>query len=175
MTLKNFLLDIVIFITALIAFEPRLTGISLHEWLSLALGIVLLVHLLWHWDWVINVGIRYFQRLFHLSRFKFVIDLLLLIAFVLVMLSGILISRSLLPLVGIQTNHHSIWTRIHSLASDLTFLLMAVHLGLNWDWIVCVFKRYVWKPLWSGGTTLSNVTKAASEACQQAAEGSLRR
>ncbi len=100
MTLKNFLLDILLFVAVLIAFEPRLSGIPIHEWLSLALGITLLVHLLWHWDWIINVGKRYFKRLFHLSRLKFFVDLLFLIAFVTVMVSGLLISRSILPLSG---------------------------------------------------------------------------
>ncbi len=167
MTLKNFLLDSLMFLAALIAFEPRVTGISIHEWLSLALGITLLVHLLWHWDWVIGVGKRYFQRLFHLSRLKFGVDLLLLVAFVLVMLSGILISRSILPLFGIQTDHRSIWKAVHSLSADLSFILLAVHLGLNWDWILCVFKRYLWTPFARRFSVLPLSAKAQPEVCPQ--------
>lgn len=147
MTRKNFLLDLLLFVAALIAFEPRLSGIPIHEWLSLALGITLTVHLLWHWDWIINVGKRYFKRLLRLSRLKFVVDLLFLIAFMTVLVSGLLISRSILPLFGIQTDHSSIWRPIHSLSADLSLLFLAIHLGLNWDWIVCTLKRYVWTPL----------------------------
>ncbi|RCK72499.1 MAG: hypothetical protein ANABAC_1847 [Anaerolineae bacterium] len=175
MTLKNFLLDILLFVAVLIAFEPRLSGIPIHEWLSLALGITLLVHLLWHWDWIINVGKRYFKRLFHLSRLKFVVDLLFLIAFVTVMVSGLLISRSILPLFGIQTDHRSIWRVLHSLSADLSLLFLAIHLGLNWDWIVCTLKRYVWTPLRQGLSGLSPRMKNEAEVCPQPVEETHRR
>lgn len=101
MTRENFLLGLVLFVAALIAFEPRLSGIQIYEWLSLALGITLTVHLLWHWDWMLNIGKRYFKRLFHISRLKFVVDLVFLIACVTVLVSGLLVSRSILPLFGI--------------------------------------------------------------------------
>lgn len=175
MTFKNFVLDTLIFIAALIAFEPRLSGIAIHEWLSLALGITLIVHLLWHWEWIINVGKRYFQRLFHISRLKFVVDLLLLIAFVLVMLSGLLISRSILPLLGIETHHRSIWRVLHSLSADGSLLLLAIHLGLNWDWIVCVLKRYVWKPLQQKPITFQPASIPEAEVCPQAVKETPRR
>ncbi|GAB4478056.1 MAG: DUF4405 domain-containing protein [Anaerolineales bacterium] len=175
MTRKNFLLDSLIFLAALIAFEPRLSGVTIHEWLSLALGVTLLVHLLWHWDWIINVGRRYFKRLFHISRLKFMVDLLFLVAFVLVMLSGILISRSILPLFGIQTDPHSIWRPLHSLSTDLSLLLLAIHLGLNWDWIVCTLKRYLWSPIrarWDG--SLATPPRGA-QVCPQPVEKSTSR
>lgn len=175
MTFKNFLLDLTIFGAALIAFEPRLTGIPIHEWLSLALGVTLLVHLLWHWDWIINVGKRYFRRLFHISRLKFAVDLLFLVAFVLVMLSGILISRSILPLFGIQTDHRSVWRVLHSLSADLSLLLLAIHLGLNWDWIVCTLKRYLWKPLWAKVRGVSLEANSQPETCPQPVGETMRR
>jgi len=174
-TLKNFLLDLLLFVAALIAFEPRLSGIPIHEWLSLALGITLTVHLLWHWDWMLNVGKRYFKRLFHLSRLKFVVDLLFLIAFVTVMVSGLLISRSILPLFGIQTDHRSIWRPIHSLSADWSLLFLAIHLGLNWDWIVCTLKRYVWTPLRQGLSGLSLRIKDNTDVCPQPLEETSRR
>ncbi|PWH16552.1 MAG: hypothetical protein DDG59_09300 [Anaerolineae bacterium] len=175
MTLKNFLLDLLIFIAALIAFEPRLTGIPVHEWLSLALGITLTVHLLWHWDWMLNVGKRYFKRLFHISRLKFFVDLLFLVAFITVLLSGLLISRSILPLFGIQTEHRSIWRPLHSLSADLSLLFLAIHLGLNWDWIVCTLKRYLWTPLRRGFSSLLTPSNIEGELCPQPVEETNRR
>jgi hypothetical protein len=174
-TLKNFLLDLVLFGAVLIAFEPRLSGVPIHEWLSLALGVALTVHLLWHWDWILNVGKRYFKRLFHLSRLKFVVDLLFLVAFVTVMVSGLMISRSTLPLFGIHTDHRSIWRPIHSLSADLSLLLLAIHLGLNWDWIACTLKRYVWTPIRQNLNGLSFRIKAKKDVCPQPLEETSRR
>lgn len=170
MTRKNFLLDLVLFVALLIAFEPRLSGIPIHEWLSLVLGITLTVHLLWHWDWMLNIGKRYFKRLFHVSRLKFVVDLLFLIAFVTVLVSGLLVSRSILPLFGIQTVHRSLWRPIHSLSGNLSLLFLAIHLGLNWDWFVCTLKRYVWIPLRQSLSGVSLRMNDEADVCAQPVE-----
>lgn len=175
MTRKNFFLDLAIFLAALVAFEPRASGLPIHEWLSFALGIALLVHLLWHWEWIISVGKRYFKRLFHLSRLKFVVDFLFLTAFVLVMLSGLLISRSILPTLGIETDPRSIWRPLHSLSADLSLLLLAIHLGLNWDWIVCTVKRYLWLPLSQRLSASPSRPPLEGQVCPQPIEDSSRR
>ena len=98
----NFMIDLGIFAAFLVALEPRLTGETLHEWFSLAFAGVLIVHLLLHWKWVVNVGRNFFRKLWHTSRLKFVVNALLFTSFTVLMMSGLMISRSVLP-IGTST------------------------------------------------------------------------
>jgi len=145
----NFIIDGLIFLSFLAASVPRLTGLAIHEWLSLALAGAILVHLVLHADWVWEVLKRFFRKLWHSSRLNFVVDLAVLIAFVGVMLSGILISREILAVLGIQLGENRTWQQIHRLTADASVWLMALHFALHWRWIGNAFKRYIIHPLYS--------------------------
>jgi len=144
---KNLLVDASIFAAFLVAFEPRLTGNVIHEWLSLALAATIIVHLVLHWEWVITVGGQFLRKLFHASRLNFILDAVLFVAFIMLMLSGILISKSVLSTLGIQLAAGPTWKMIHSTAADVCMLLTALHFALHWKWIVSTVKRYVILPL----------------------------
>ncbi len=145
---KNFWIDIGILLAFLVAMEPRFGGIAVHEWLSIALAAAIVIHLLLHWQWIVGVGGRFFRRLWHVSRLKFAVDALLFAASVVVMLSGLLISRSALPALGIPLEHGGgTWRALHALSADLSILLVGLHFALNWDWVVRVTRRYLLDPL----------------------------
>lgn len=75
-TLKNFWLDIAIFVAFVIDWNMRLIGLTIHEWLGIALGVLLLYHLLMHWSWIVAVGRRVVGRLPALERIKALVDIL---------------------------------------------------------------------------------------------------
>lgn len=143
----NLIVDFGIFAAFLVAFEPSLTGISIHEWLSIALAAAVVIHLLLHWKWITGVLRRFFRQLLHTSRLKFVVDFLLFTAFVTVMLSGLLISRSVLPTLGLSAVEGHGWRGLHSLSANLSLGLVALHFALNWQWVVRMISRYVFSPL----------------------------
>lgn len=140
-------LDFGIFAAFLVAMEPNLTGESLHEWLAVALAATLVVHLLMHWEWILCVGKTFFVKLFHTSRLKFFVDVLLFLAFNLMMLSGLLISRSVLPALGINISGGFAWRSLHSLSANISLGLVALHFALNWSWVVGAVKRYILAPI----------------------------
>ncbi|MER2600006.1 MAG: DUF4405 domain-containing protein [Caldilineales bacterium] len=146
-TKTNLWIDILIFISFLIAYEIRLTGIPIHEWLSIALTLVIVLHLAAHWDWVVQVGKRFFHKLFHASRLDFVVDIVFFIAFVLVMVSGIAISRSVLPVLGLQLEAEASWRFIHSWSANISVFALAVHFALHWKWIVSAITRFIVRPI----------------------------
>lgn len=147
MNKTNLLIDFSIFIAFMIAMDPQGTGIPVHEWLSAALMAAAVTHILLHWKWITSVGAAYFKKLFHSSRLKFAVDVIIFIAAVSLMMSGIMISRSILPLFGFEVPESTTWETIHSDAANITILAMGVHIGLNWGWVVTMTKKYLIAPL----------------------------
>jgi cytochrome b len=143
----NLFIDIGIFGVFLVAANPNLTGLPLHEWLGVALAGTLVIHLLLHWRWIVTVTLKFFRQLFHDSRLQYVVDLLLFISFTTVMMSGLMISRIVLPFLGIALTRNQAWLPLHDLSANTTLALIAVHTALHWDWVVKTFKRYLVDPL----------------------------
>ena len=52
---KIWIIDIIAFVGFLLTFKPQITGYTFHEWLGLAVGFTLLLHLLQHWRWVKSI------------------------------------------------------------------------------------------------------------------------
>lgn len=143
----NLFIDLGIFVAFLLAMEPKITGETIHEWFSLALAGTVIVHLLLHWDWIVNVARKYFAKLWHSSRLNFFLDIFLFIGFNTIIFSGLMISKSVLPTLGIDVGQGGAWKMIHSSSADITLLLMASHVGLHWRWIWSMVKKYVVSPV----------------------------
>jgi hypothetical protein len=72
---------------------------------------------------------------------------LLFIDGTIIMLSGFLISQSLMPYLGIQLPEGFAWRRLHDITANLFLVLLGLHTALHWNWIVDTFKRYIVQPL----------------------------
>lgn len=143
----NLLLDLLLFAGFLVAFEVRLTGVALHEWLSLAVAGSILLHLLFHWRWIVAVTRRFLHRLVHETRLNYVVDAIFFISFTVTIFSGLLISRAVLPTFGIALAEGFSWRFIHAQAANLSVLMVAVHVGLHWRWILDTTRRLTIVPL----------------------------
>jgi len=146
-TKTKLLIDIAIFVGFLITMEPRASGLTVHEWLATALIAVLIVHLLLNWDWIVQITRRFIGKMKSQSRINYVLNWLLFIDGTIIMLSGFLISESLLPALGIQLPHNFAWRSLHDLSANIFLLLLGLHTALHWSWIVDTFRRYVFQPL----------------------------
>jgi len=140
-------IDIVIFIIFLIAMEPHSSGIAIHEWLTTSALAALVVHLLLSWDWIVNITRRFVGKVNGISRLNYILNWLLFIDGTVIMLSGFMISESLLPYLGIQLPRGFAWRSIHDLSANIFLLLLGAHTALHWSWIVDAFKRYIFQPV----------------------------
>lgn len=140
-------IDVLIFIGFLIAMDPRSSGITVHEWLATSLIAALIVHLLLSWDWIAQITRHFIGRVNNQSRINYILNWLLFIDGTVIMLSGFMISESLLPFLGIALPHNFAWRSLHDLTSNLFLILLGLHTALHWNWIVDTFKRYVFRPL----------------------------
>jgi hypothetical protein len=142
----NFWLDAIIFAGFLAALQPRMTGIAIHEWFTLAATATLVLHVVLHWDWAVGMTKKFFSNLFHVSRLNYLVDALLFVAFIVVMTSGLVISRVVMPTFGLQTFSSRSWLEIHNASSNLTLLLVALHFALHWSWVKNTFNRLIVAP-----------------------------
>src|SRR6185503_815821 len=140
-------LDVIIFIAFLIAMEPRSSGITIHEWLATSLIAVLVVHLLLSWDWITSLTRRFIGKLNSQSRINYVLNWFLFIDGSIIMLSGFMISESLMPYLGIQLPRNFAWRGLHEFSTNLFILLLRLRTALHWGWVVDTFKRYVFQPI----------------------------
>ena len=93
------LLDLGMFLALLGAYNPALTGLAIHEWLSIAVIVPLLLHLIINWEWTVRITTAFLDRLFHASRLNLIVDTTLFVSSVAVMLSGLMISQVRLAVV----------------------------------------------------------------------------
>jgi hypothetical protein len=142
----NFWLDAFILAGFLVALQPRLTGISIHEWFTLAAAATLIVHVLLHWVWFVGITKKFFSSPLHISRMNYLVDGLLFLGFIVVITSGLVISQSVLPAFGLQIPASRSWRAIHNLSSNLTLLFVALHFALHWSWVKNTFTRLFVKP-----------------------------
>jgi hypothetical protein len=145
-TRLDFWLDALLLIAYTLAYSLGFTGIATHEWLGIGLGVVLLVHLTLHWDWVIRTTRKLLGRGGR-ERFVWLVNLLLLVSMTLCVASGILISEVALPQLGISLPASFFWRQTHDTTATLTLILVPVHAALRWRWIVGMARRFGgWRP-----------------------------
>lgn len=140
-------LDVIIFLVFLIAMDPRSSGIAIHEWLATAAIGALVVHLLLNWDWIVQITRRFIGRVNAQSRINHILNRLLFMDGTVIMLSGFMISESLMPFLGIQLPENFAWRELHDMTSNLFLILLGLHTALHWNWVVDVTRRYILQPM----------------------------
>jgi hypothetical protein len=147
LTKKKLILDLTMLGAFLAVSNPHMTGISVHEWLGVSFVGAIITHLLFNWEWIINVGKAFFRKLWHQSRLNFVVDTVFFIVMTGVLFSGLMISKSVLPTLGIQLNAGQSWRSIHFMLSDASVILLGLHFALHWKWVVTHVGRYIVNPV----------------------------
>jgi hypothetical protein len=146
-TRVDFWLDALLLAGYTLAYSFYFTGPALHEWLGLGLGLVVIVHLALHWDWVTRTTRQLLRRGMR-QRLLFLVNLALVLSLTLCITSGVYISAAALPTLGIHalaTHYGAIvfWRRLHHVTARLTLGLVPVHLALDWRWVARVARRIV--------------------------------
>jgi quinol-cytochrome oxidoreductase complex cytochrome b subunit len=114
----------------------RLAGIPFHEWLGISLIAVFLVHLLLAWTWIEFHTKQYVVQRVTRDRTNYLLNAGLFVVMVITILSGIMISESALPSLGLRPKGNLLWRDLHSLGANLMIVLAGLHIALNWDWIL---------------------------------------
>ncbi len=140
-TRVNLYLDVVLTAAFLVSLKPFLTGMAFHEWLGLAVGAGLAVHAALHWRWIVGMTTKLFTKLPVKTRIYYALDAALLGAFATIIVTGVMMSQVVLPLLGLQGVSLFPLPLIHAWASDATLALLGLKLALHWTWITNTVKR----------------------------------
>ncbi len=146
-TLINVVIDLALLVAFLVVIDEKSTGVVIHEWLGVGIFLVIVVHVLLHWDWVVGITKRFFKKLKAEPRINYFVDLGIFIGFITIIFSGLMISEIVMPLVGLRGTGGMFWKQLHYQATDITLYLAAIHLALHWRWIKSVFTRYLVNPV----------------------------
>ena len=117
-TRLDFWFDAAILVGYTVAYSYGFTGVVIHEWLGIALGIALLLHITLHWDWVVRTTGR-LLRSRGPDKLIWLVNLALLFAMTLCVASGILISRAAVRF-------------LRQLAAVTALVAVVVLIGLAW-------------------------------------------
>jgi hypothetical protein len=128
----NWMIDAALLAGLLATFFLDLTGLVVHQWLGVALGLLAGYHFVSHWNWVKSVTRRFVGQTSRQARSYYVLDAGLMLGFALTLATGLVISSWLsLPL-----GNYAVWSNVHVTASIVTLLIVVVKIGLHWRWIV---------------------------------------
>jgi hypothetical protein len=139
--LFDFGLDMMLLVAFTLDYSFQFTGLAVHEWVGLIFVILVPVHLVQHWDWVVRTTRRLLRHRHGREAVRWVTDLLLLPVMVLCVASGLLISRSALPALGITPRQDAFWDGLHTTSADVCMALVALHVALSWRWAWSVTRR----------------------------------
>lgn len=120
---------------------PRATGLPGHEWLGLTFGIVVLLHLLLNWRWIVNTLRRVREPGAMRSRVNATLNALLFVMMVITIFSGLVVSEVVLPAFGASGSTLAAWRHVHNSFSRFVVAALGLHIALNWDWIAGVLRR----------------------------------
>ena len=135
-------LDILMVLVFALLFNTRIfSGLEFHETAGLVLGGVFVIHLLLNGDWVKLVTQNLLRGKLSLkTKIGYIVNVLLLMSMGFILVSGVMISKTLLVGVFKASNIH-LFQELHIVVSYVSLLLVGIHLGLNWSWVMNTVTR----------------------------------
>jgi hypothetical protein len=129
------MVDCIAAVIYLASANPGITGLAVHEWVSIGVFLVFVVHTAQHYDWVIDTFKKLRQKPPLSSVGNLVLDAATVVVFMVVTVSGIMVSRHILPLLGLVAPGYFFWSPLHSISAKVLLALLVVHVVAHARWL----------------------------------------
>jgi hypothetical protein len=141
-TVVKVILDFIMELLLVLMYQKKVISLDFHEIGGLSLFGLFLIHKLLNWKWITKVTGRLFNKTLPLkTKLCYWLDVLLLISFVTIIVSGILISEILFSFAAAPG-----WKTVHYFSAALSLVIIGMHLGLHWGFLMNVWKKLVRLP-----------------------------
>jgi len=140
------IIDIIMFFMILLLYKKQAISLAYHEISGLILMAIFIVHIGLNFKWVKNVATKFFSQNTDLrSKIIYIVDFLLFLGFIIVIISGIFISKIVFSL-GMENFLSLSWKMIHFKAASICLVLFGIHLGLHAGFISGIGKKFIKLP-----------------------------
>lgn len=130
---------------------PRYLWVEYHSWISIILVIIILIHIIIHWDWIIEmtgrIGRNVEEKRIRITE-RFITVSTLLILFIFECLSGIVIWL-IMPrgrddyfemIEGIGRTfwglQRDVWSDLHAWVAIVIIAIVILHIAMHWRWLL---------------------------------------
>lgn len=138
---KSLAVDAACLLVYLVAANPAVTGIGVHEWVGIGVLLAFLVHVAMHVDWVVEAVKSAVARPAWARTGNLVLDALIVVAFMTVTVSGLMVSGAVLAAFGLYADGYYFWDPLHATAAKVLLALLLVHVVAHGKWLVGFFKN----------------------------------
>lgn len=122
--------------------DKSFLGEWFHEIAGLVICIFYILHKALNWSWIKETTKKLFGKIPAKRRLNYIMDVLLLIGFTLIIMSGMAISKTIdFSWLGFDRDHQMIYRSMHTSVSMIVLIIAGIHIGLHWDWVLARFKR----------------------------------
>lgn len=138
-------LDVAMFIILVFLYKAKVLTLTYHEVAGIGIFLVFLIHCLFNWRWIVNSTKKLFNKDTPArTKFSYWISIALIISFLIIVISGIFISKILfrdaIQSLNLDT---SIFRTLHLFFSAVSLILVGIHLGLYWNMVKGFFKKKI--------------------------------
>lgn len=138
---KSLAVDATCLLVYLVAANPAVTGIGVHEWVGIGVLLAFLVHVAMHVDWVVESVKSAVARPSWARTGNLVLDALIVVAFMTAAVSGLMVSGAVLAAFGLYADGYYFWDPLHATAAKVLLALLLVHVVAHGKWLVGFFKN----------------------------------
>lgn len=129
---KRLVFDAVVLVVYLASANPGITGIPVHEWVGLGAFVFLAAHCasrgMWRGTGGKGLGLT-------------ILNVLVLLVTALCVVSGVMVSGTVLPTFGLFADGYYFWDPLHAVAAKMLLALLLVHVAVHIPWIAGALKK----------------------------------
>lgn len=129
---KRLAFDLAVLVVYLASANPGITGIPVHEWVGLGAFVLLAAHCasrgMWRGTAGKGIGLT-------------VLNVLVLLCTALCVVSGVMVSGTVLPTFGLFADGYYFWDPLHAVAAKMLLTLLLVHVAVHIPWIAGALKK----------------------------------
>lgn len=136
-------LDVVMFLILVLLYKAKVLTLTYHEVAGIGILLVFLIHCLFNWRWIAHNAKKLFSSETPArTKFSYWISIALVVSFLIIVISGVFISKVLfkeqIEALNMDT---SIFRTLHLFFSAISLILVGIHLGLYWGMVKGFFRK----------------------------------